>query len=213
MATLTLSPLKYSSSNDLQNLETPEIKLILDEAEAIATYYIPYHLRRSVEHCKLQGLPKKYLIPPQQPPELFTFITGICTQVEQENSDFFNNLPESMNLQPNNAKSVFISLCKTVFADEVVNWGRVLSIFTLAATFAVYFTKKGHLNVVTKIPKWLRDVIESELAEWIIEQGGWEDVQVKLSPKTERPKWSRFLAYGGVMAAAGFLLFRNGKLL
>jgi len=215
MAMLTLNPPKYSSSNDLTGLDAPD-KHIIDKAVSIATYYIPFHLRRSVEHSKLQGLPKHYLIPPQQPPELFTFIVNVCTDLEQKNIDFFHNLPESLDLQANNAKTVFISLCKTVFTDETINWGRVMSIFTLAATFAVYFTKKNQLNVVTKIPKWLGEVIESELADWIIEQGGWEDVRNKLSPNKSAEnssKWSRVIAYGGVMAAAGFLLYKNGKLM
>lgn len=195
MAMLTLNPPKYSSTTDLTNLETPE-KLIIDKAEAIATYFIPYHLRRSVEHRKLQGLPKHYLIPPQQPPELYTFIASVCTNLEQDNSDFFHNLPESLNLQANNAKAVFISLCKTVFADETINWGRVLSIFTLAATFAVYFTKKSQLNVVTKIPKWLSEVIENELVDWIVEQGGWVSFNVIYFRKSKaEKKYSQIYIY------------------
>lgn len=216
MATLTLPPPlnNFSSSSDLTNLTSQEKKVIVDKAEAIATYYIPYHLRRTVEHCKLQGLPKHYLIPPQQPAELYVFIANICTQVEAENSDFFNGLPESMNLQANNAKSVYIALCKTVFADEVINWGRVMSIFTLAASLAVYFTRKGQLSLVTKIPHWLGEVIESELADWVIEQGGWDDVKNKLSPKADAPRWQRMIAYGGVIAVTGFFMFRNsGNLL
>jgi len=213
MTTLTISSLKHPTSTDV-SYPSPQ-KRIVEIAEAIITYFIPYNLRRSVEHCKLEGLPKHYLIPPKHPPELFTFIASVCTQLREDNADFFDNLPESMSLQQNNAKAVYISVCKTVFADNVINWGRVMSIFTMAATFSVYFTKKGELSVVTKVPQWLVEVVENELVDWIIEQGGWEDVRNSLAPKTEPSKWSRVIAYGAMMATAGFLLFRirKGKLL
>jgi len=213
MATLTVSALKYKSTNDIANLAGRR-KQIIDAAESITDYLVPYNLRRLVAHRELQGLPKHYLIPPKEPLELHTFVADICKQLEEENADFFHNLPEGMNVQVSNAKTVYISVCKSVFADGIINWGRLMSIFTLASVFAVYFTKKGQTSIVPTIPQWIKDVVETELADWIIEQGGWDVARSKLTtPGVKSPKWSRMVAYGGVAAvAAGLLLFRNGKL-
>lgn len=215
MATLTLpSPFKHLSSPPPYGTD-PRQKIV-DKAEALATYFIPYHLRRAVEHHKLQGLPKHYLIPPQHPSPLCTFVADICTTLGEENADFFDNLPDSMNLRQHNARDVYMSVCRSVFADGVVNWGRVMSLLTLAATFAVHFTLRGELCVVVKIPCWLGEVVDELLAEWIHKQGGWEDVQRSLSTKNERSNnWSKVFAYGAMMATAGLLLFsiRKGNFL
>ncbi|XP_057296151.1 bcl-2-related protein A1-like [Hydractinia symbiolongicarpus] len=184
MATVTLTPPTYSKRNHKISLKrNPEWVEVSDKAHAIATYYIPYHLRNSVEQKSLRGLPKSYLIPPQQPPELFTFIAKLCTHMEAKNSSFFTDLPERLNVRVDNSKTKFLGLCKETFADKVVNWGRVISIFTVAGCFALHFLKKNQLSTVQKIPLWVQEFIDQELADWIIEQGGWEDAGWLLSQK------------------------------
>jgi hypothetical protein len=207
METLTMAPYKYSNFENAALFgEEPQTK-ICHQAEAIATYIISYNLRQSVQHRKLQGLPKHFLVPPQQPSQLFTRLASICTEVKHDNAKFFDALPENMNINLNNAKSVYISVGKTVFEDGTINWGRVYTVLTLAATWAVYFTEKGQLSVVPQIAQWFRELVETELVDWIVEQGGWD-----ASCKVASNSWTRMIAYGGVIAAAGFLLLRNGKL-
>jgi len=183
----------------------------VETAEAMSTYFIPYHLRRSVEHHKLQGLPKHYLIPPHHPSPLCRFVADICTQLGEENAEFFNTIGDNMNVRQSNAKEVYISVCQTVFQDGIVNWGRIMSLITLAATFAVHLTKRGELGAVVKIPQWLGEVVDDELADWIVHRGGWEDVQRTLTTRRQPSTWSRVLAYGCVAATAGLLLFSFGK--
>jgi len=184
---------------------------ILEKAFDIATFYVPYHLRDCLPHEQLRGLPKHYLIPPQQPLELFQIIANLCTHMETQNSAFFDNLPEKINLKIENAKTLFFKLGQETFCDNVINWGRVISIFTLAGTFAAYFAKKSQTNIIVKISYWVQDFIDQHLADWIYDQGGWDDLVDKLCGDKNVPKsWSRFLAYGGVVAAAGYFILSRG---
>jgi len=170
---------------------------IVETSESLGTFFISYHLRNTLEHHKLKGLPKHYVIPPHHPSELFQFVADVCTHLRQENTDFFDTLPDRMNLTADNVKDVYMSVCENVFTDDgVVNWGRVMSLLTLAATFAVHFTKCGQFDVVTRIPTWLRDVVDMKLADWIMLQGGWEDVRRSLSGhRVPSSRWSRVIGY------------------
>ena len=174
MATVTLTPQTYARRSERIALQRNSVREnIVEKSFAIANYYVPYHLRCSVPHKSLWGLPKQYLVPPQNPPELFTFIAKLCTQMENENCSFFNGLPDRVNLNSENAEALFLSVSKETFSDKIVNWGRVVSIYTLAGTFAVHFITKGQLSVVKKIPCWVQEFVDEELADWIEDQGGW----------------------------------------
>jgi len=206
METLAIPPYKHSRGDCDSLIENPSTK-ISQQTEAIATYIISYHIRQSVPHSKLQGLPKHFLVPPHQPSKLYTDLARVCLEVKQDNDRFFNTLPGNMNIQSNNAEMVFSSVCKSVFEDGKINWGRVYTILTLAATLGVYFTERGQLLIVPKIARWVRDVVDAELIDWITDQGGWE-ASCGVPPRS----WTQMIAYGGFIAAAGYLLLRNGKL-
>ena len=139
----------------------------------IATYYIPYKLRQTVPHEKLRGLPTHYLIPPQQPSDLQLSVAYHCMKMESQHSSFFDDVPTTLRLQTNNAEELFMQICEQVFSDGNKNWGRVVTIFALAATFAVHFANSGSLDIISRIPTWVSRFIGEFLSEWIREQGGW----------------------------------------
>jgi len=215
MSTVTLTPPSYAKLTpgclSLRRRD-PELDRVSETAFAIVTYYIPYNLRNSLPQESLRGLPKSYLIPPKQPPELFTLIAKLCTVMIEDHSSFFEALPERLNLPNDYSKTVFIGLCKQTFTDKKINWGRIVSIFTMAGSFAVYFVKKGQLSLAQKIPLWVQEFVDEDLSDWIIEQGGWDDMYNKLSRKgaTTSANWSKTLMLGSVVAAAGYLFLSNG---
>ena len=143
------------------------------KAFEIATYYIPYHLRHTVDHEKLRGLPKIYLIPPSQPSELNLSVTIHCTRMKSQYTKFFEDVPLSLSLNESNAEILFIQICGQIFADGTKNWGRVITIFALAGTFAAHFANQELLNVIINIPKWVQKFFDQVLVDWITEQGGW----------------------------------------
>lgn len=207
MATVTLTPTLYTRKNHLSLKSNQKRENIIDTSGAIATYYIPFLLRASISQESLRGLPKHYLVPPQNPTDLFLCVSKMCTQMESENERFFKGLPENLKLKPENAKELFFTVSKEVLTNKI-NWGRIVSIYTLAGVFAVYLAKNGYLSTVQKIPRWIEAFTDDELADWIIEEGGWDTCQTKLS--NTGAGWSKVLAFGGVCAAAGYILFSGG---
>ena len=174
MATVTISPTTYSSRRRCLILQKSEEHIaIINTAFAIAMYYIPYHLRNSVNQENLRGLPKQYLIPPHQPSHLFTTVAKLCSNMELENAVFFKGLPDRVKLHPNNAQTVFMNVAQETFADGKINWGRVLAIYTLAGCMSLHFLLIHELVIVKSIPYWVKDFVRLNLADWIHEQGGW----------------------------------------
>ncbi|XP_065674408.1 apoptosis regulator BAX [Hydra vulgaris] len=213
MTTVTLSPTICPSRRHcltLQNSE--EKKSIINTAFAIAMYYIPFHLRSSVSQENLRGLPKQYLIPPQQPSHLFTTVAKLCSNMELDNAFFFKGLPNRVNLNSHNAQAVFMNVAKETFADGTKNWGRVLAIYTLAGCMSLHFLLQNELVIVKSIPYWVKEFVSIHLADWIEKQGGWDDLPKKLSDDSNnQSSWSKVIAVGGVVAAtAGLFLFSTG---
>ena len=159
--------------NDENILHEFTYSTVSKKAFEIATYYIPYHLRDKVDHEKLRGLPKKYLIPPSQPSELNLSVTIHCTRMKSQYAKFFEDVPLSLSLNESNAEILFLQICEQVFADGTKNWGRVITIFALAGTFAAHFANRELLNIIVNIPKWVQKFFDQFLVDWITEQGGW----------------------------------------
>ena len=152
----------------------PELQSIVKMSLNLALYYIPYHLRCRCEHDSLKGLPKDYVVPPEQTPELHKRVADFSNQMEQRFASFFEQVPNHTKVKNENAKQVFISLCRKVLNSDV-NWGRLISIYTLGGSFAVHFVNTGKKDLVKSIPSWIEEVIETTegLAQWIKTQGGW----------------------------------------
>jgi len=211
VAQIQPSPSRMSSrKNKLQQSQKakkldPESLSIVNTAQNIANYYIPYHLRSNCKHDLLNGLPKDFLIPPAQPSETYIHLSMLCTKMEKHSGSFFEELPTVMKLKCDNAKSVFMNVCSKVFCDNIINWGRVVSVFTLGGVFAVHFVNKGQLDIVKKIPSWIEEIVEKQLTGWIKEQGGWDKIKSSEGNSTNT-SWTSYVTVGGFVAAAGVIL-------
>lgn len=203
--TAMLSPANLARKNQriLPLKGDPDQKSVIEMSFAVANYYIPYHLRDTCKQDSLRGLPKHYLIPPAQPSETFTHVTKLCTQMEQDSSSFFEGLPQRMNLRAENAKATFMSLSKRVVCHDGINWGRIMSIYTLGGAFAVHFVNKGQIHIVPKIAYWIQEVVEKHLVDWIIQEGGWDNISKKCGDT--QSSWTSYVTVG-VFAAAGILM-------
>ena len=175
---------RNNSANQLfgKNGKTdPELVPIVNMTLSLASYCIPYYLRSCCKHESLKGLPKSFVVPPTQPPELYLRVASFSYSMKQRFSSFFEQVPTHIKLKNGNAKQVFISLCQQVVASGI-NWGRLISIFTLGGSFAVHFVNTGQLDMVKNIPSWIQEVIETTdgIAPWIQKQGGWVRINLLL---------------------------------
>jgi len=88
-----------------------------------------------------------------------------------------------------------------------VNWGRLISIYTLGGAFAVHFVNTGQKDLVKDIPLWIKEVIETteDIAQWINKKGGWE--KLSYFAEEENTSWSPYITTVGCLAAAGALIY------
>lgn len=173
IATYSPSNLKRKNQGPSMSVYDSDRESVVNMSLTIANYYIPFHLRDTCVQDSLRGLPKNWLIPPVQPTETCSRVAKLCTQMEKESCSFFENIPNQMNLKQDNAKVTFMRLGKSVFCHDGINLGRIMAVYALAGVFAVHFVNKGQTQVVTKIPSWIKELVEKHLADWIVKKGGW----------------------------------------
>lgn len=71
-----------------------------------------------------------------------------------------------------NLKRLFMNVSKELFA-EGINWPKIVSFFAFAGGLAVDCVLNGSSIHVTRVKTWTVEFIETELADWIVNQGGW----------------------------------------
>lgn len=135
-------------------------------------YYIPYRLRTKLEQAVLAGLPRDFLIPPHNPSELQQLLAKLCLELEETNSQFFENLSRNLSINTENAQSTFFSVAKEIVSDGI-NWGRIISLFTFAGVLCHHFVVQKQPHMVIEIASILCTFIKEHLMPWINKHGGW----------------------------------------
>ncbi|XP_077151620.1 bcl-2 homologous antagonist/killer isoform X2 [Ranitomeya variabilis] len=88
----------------------------------------------------------------------------------------FDNFLKDLDPNLGNAYDMFKKIAASVFETDV-NWGRILTLLGFGYRMAVYIWKKGQHRFLRKIAQCLaRYLVESQIAQWIARQGGWEAV-------------------------------------
>ncbi|XP_073526738.1 bcl-2 homologous antagonist/killer isoform X1 [Phyllobates terribilis] len=88
----------------------------------------------------------------------------------------FDNFLKDLDPNLGNAYDLFKKIAASVFETDV-NWGRILTLLGFGYRMAVYIWKKGQHKFLRKIAQCLaRYLVESQIAQWIARQGGWDAV-------------------------------------
>ena len=77
------------------------------------------------------------------------------------------------------ARDVFFDLCIKVFADGVINWGRIVTLFYVAFRLVIRCAnhKGDDIMWIKQLLVWVVDFVVRYFAEWILSKGGWSTVQ------------------------------------
>ena len=143
-----------------------------DQTSALVYYYIPFRLRTKLCQSLLVGLPRDFLIPPSNPPELQLLLAKLCLEIEDSNGPFFENLSTNLSITTENARSTFFSVAKEIIKDGI-NWGRVVSIFTFTGVLCHHFVILKQPQVVVEITSALCNFLNEHVMPWINRNGGW----------------------------------------
>uniref|UniRef100_UPI00398E6509 apoptosis regulator BAX-like isoform X1 n=2 Tax=Pristiophorus japonicus TaxID=55135 RepID=UPI00398E6509 len=71
-------------------------------------------------------------------------------------------------------KETFFRVAKEQFADGVINWGRVVTLFYFACKLVVKAMCQKIPELIQTIISWTMEYIQENILRWIREHGGWE---------------------------------------
>jgi hypothetical protein len=60
-----------------------------------------------------------------------------------------------------------------MFADNVINWGRIAVLFTFAGHIALYCNRHDSQEDADLVVLWLTEFVNRKLLKWIQNNGGW----------------------------------------
>ena len=143
-----------------------------DLTSSLVYYYLPYRLRTKLSQSLLLGLPRDFLIPPSNPSELQQLLAKLCLELEESNSQFFENLCRNISITSENARSTFFSVGKEIIKDGI-NWGRIISIFTFTGILSHHFMLLKQPQAVVEMASTLCSFLNEHVMPWINKNGGW----------------------------------------
>jgi len=74
---------------------------------------------------------------------------------------------------PSDAQMSFLASVRSLFSDGVVNWGRIVALLSFSGSLAAYCIEKEMPFLVNQVIDWTTAYINTNLASWIHDNGGW----------------------------------------
>jgi len=96
-------------------------------------------------------------------------------ELEASNSQFFEQMFNSIQISPNTIHSTFNGIADEIFISGK-NWGRVVAFLTFGSTLAIHCaTTQGlGLEYVDRIVSWVSNYLSRKLSSWMRQNGDWE---------------------------------------
>lgn len=69
--------------------------------------------------------------------------------------------------------SFISSVAKSIFADGVVNWGRIASLVAFGAVVAQYMKDNGRRDCVDQVAQEISEYLLRDRRDWLIKNNGW----------------------------------------
>lgn len=184
-------------------------KDIVNDGYSLTVDYVSHRLRNKFEQNKLNGLPRKFLIPQSPISASSSTLRKLATLMEAEHPDLFESLCTTLGITPNTAHPTFVGVAQEIF-QAGINWGRIVALFTFGGVVAHHFVEIQRLEMVQRIVEWIADFIEHNLLSWIRENGGWDGFVAHFSDSSQSQfTWKSLVTVGSICAAGLTLLALN----
>ncbi|GFO14696.1 Apoptosis regulator bcl-2 [Plakobranchus ocellatus] len=109
------------------------------------------------------------------PNEVQRAMRSLGDEFEERFRDRFDNMIDKLDLTEANAGSTFTEIAAETFADNVVNWGRVVALFGFAGRLAVHcYEKNLNHNMVDNIVDWVTAYVDINLRNWMETHNRWQ---------------------------------------
>ncbi|XP_023701890.1 uncharacterized protein LOC111861491 isoform X4 [Cryptotermes secundus] len=192
---------------------------IVEQGKSLCGQYIRRRLKRSGvfnRKCGLQrlrtaaNLPGGYVVR-----DVFPELASIGQELERMYPKLYTSVarqaspsPGGGNLTSDKAAGVVLTAVARELFKADVTWGKVVSLFAVAGGLGVDCVRQGHHEYLQGLLEAMGEVLEEELAAWIVGNGGWTALLSHFKPPSTEVSVSGFLGVlGAVMAAVVFLVF------
>jgi hypothetical protein len=106
-------------------------------------------------------------------PSLTKKFTLLVQEVERRHVAKYNDMCNSLVINRTTVYAVFTQVTSELFRSGV-NWGRVLGLYAFAGSLCRACIEKGMSpSIDEEIRKWVVAFVQSNLATWIMDHGGW----------------------------------------
>ena len=84
-------------------------------------------------------------------------------------------------------KEVFMKVCKQIFQDGDLNWGRVVALFYFAYRLIMRAITYGYNSLpwIRDLIQWAGDFLVKHVAKWILSRGGWKMIKEWFGPSNQ----------------------------
>ncbi|KFM74886.1 Bcl-2-related ovarian killer protein-like protein, partial [Stegodyphus mimosarum] len=100
----------------------------------------------------------------------------LANELENSHPKLFQSVASNLGLHsfPSEAvvHNVFAAVAEEIFRNDVT-WGRIVALFAMTGALAMDCVKTGHPEYVLGLVQRMGIFVESDLAPWICQQGGW----------------------------------------
>lgn len=97
----------------------------------------------------------------------------IGSEVEAKHGDLLANMMRTISCSDDHISESFSKIVETMFADNVINWGRIAVLFTFAGHIALYCNRHDSQEDADLVVLWLTEFVNRKLLKWIQNNGGW----------------------------------------
>lgn len=142
---------------------------------------------------------------PTIPTQVQLTLRFLGNEVDQIYTKWFATTVSEANIHPDDLEQFFFSTSHLLFRDKI-NWGRVVVLFCFSRHLAFFCLQKSKPHKVRDIVRWTAAFVDTFLATWISQQGGWLGlVHMRQENEFERTKSGnlQFMKSAGLLTLAG----------
>ncbi|CAB3984086.1 bcl-2 1 [Paramuricea clavata] len=133
----------------------------------------------------------------------------VATEVEAKHGDLFESMTRRISCSDDNISESFKKIVENMFADNVINWGRIAVLFTFAGHIALYCDRHGSQEDPDLVVLLLTEFVNRKLLKWIQNNGGWDSFNEHFKErKDDTGVWWRDALCVGLVAGAALVFAR-----
>ncbi|XP_053679153.1 bcl-2-related ovarian killer protein-like [Anopheles nili] len=132
--------------------------------------------------------------------EAFPILNGMGEELERMHPRLYTNVSRQISnepwgelTEPDTVGYLLHVVAKDLFKSGIT-WGKVISLFAIAGGLAVDCVRQDHHDYLQQLIEGTADVIEEDLAGWLVEHGGWLGLQDHVHPPQPEINFSGWLS-------------------